>query len=120
MQRADPESCRAADRHALEPRYPSGASLRLSAPTASFNLKRFPIITSRKTSTLARSETIEPRAALCLSGDEHKIGCARTVVNKRRLFGARGALRQGNWSQVVLASQEDRAHARTLSSVPKK
>ena len=47
-------------------------------------------------------------------------GCARTVVNKRRLFGARGVLRQWHWGQVVLASQEDRAHARTLSSVPKK
>jgi hypothetical protein len=31
-----------------------------------------------------------------------------------------GVLRQGHWGQVVLASQEDRAHARTLSSVPKK
>jgi hypothetical protein len=47
-------------------------------------------------------------------------GCARTVVNKRRLFGARGVLRQGHWGQVVLASQEDRARARMLSSVPKK
>ena len=29
-------------------------------------------------------------------------------------------LRQGHWAQVVLASQEDRAHARTLSSVRNK
>jgi hypothetical protein len=32
----------------------------------------------------------------------------------------RSDMRQGHWGQVVLASQEDRPHARTLSSVPKK